>query len=134
MANMAGAFFGKASDGKQLFQGLQIAGFEGYQSHLNQHNVIYIDFSKVPEKCSSYDEYIARILKGLKEDLCRAYPDADIDGEYAVWDMLTDIFQKTGEKFIFVMDEWDAVFHMPFIMEEERKESRLKFKAMPRFP
>ncbi len=30
-------------------------------------------------------------------------------------------FDKTGHKFIFVMDEWDAVFHMSFITERDRE-------------
>ena len=29
------------------------------------------------------------------------------------------IFEKSGERFIFVMDEWDAVLHKGFVKEEE---------------
>ena len=49
MANMVGAFFGKAENAGDIFAGLEIAKDPGYQKHLNQHNIIYIDFSKVPE-------------------------------------------------------------------------------------
>ena len=38
----------------------------------------------------------------------------------------SDIFQKTDDKFIFVIDEWDTVFHLPYITEEE-KQSYLRF-------
>lgn len=31
------------------------------------------------------------------------------------------IFEKSGERFIFVMDEWDAVLHKGFIKEEDKK-------------
>ena len=39
-------------------------------------------------------------------------------------------FQRTGKKFIFVIDEWDAIFHMPFITEENQKEYLLFLKAL----
>lgn len=39
----------------------------------------------------------------------------------AVWDILQLIFEKTGQRFIFVMDEWDAIFHKSFIQNEDRE-------------
>lgn len=125
-ANMLGAFLGKAADSSAVFDRLNIKRSDRYKDHLNRHNVIYIDFSEIPEKCSSYDRYITRIIEGLKRDLRQEY--AVRDG--ALWDIMTDIFQETGEKYIFVMDEWDAVFHMPFVSEEEQREFLLFLKAL----
>ncbi len=130
MANMVGAFFGKSADGQKVFHNLRIGKWKDYKNHLNKHNVIYIDFSEVPEKCVSYDDYITRILSGLKYDLCQEYKELPVDEEHAVWDILTDIFQKTGQKFIFVLDEWDAIFHMPFITEDQQKEYLLFLKSL----
>ena len=84
----------------------------------------------MPEKCTSYDEYITRFLKGLRSDLQQAYQEIPVESELAVWDILTDIFQKTGEKFVFVIDEWDAIFHMPFINVEQQKEFLLFLKSL----
>lgn len=39
-----------------------------------------------------------------------------------VWDNLQTVFEETKETFVFVIDEWDAVFHMPFISGEEHQE------------
>lgn len=122
MANMIGAFFQKGADSCDIFDNLLIAGKEDYKNHLNRHNVIFIDFSEMPENCSSYSQYISRILSGLKQDLSNAFPELDIDKEKSVWDILTAVFEKNGQKFIFIMDEWDAVFHMSFITEDNRKE------------
>ena len=122
MANMIGAFFQKGADSCDIFDNLLIAGKEDYKNHLNRHNVIFIDFSEMPENCSSYSHYISRILSGLKQDLSNAFPELDIDKEKSVWDILTAVFEKNGQKFIFIMDEWDAVFHMSFITEDNRKE------------
>ena len=130
MANMVGAFFGKAEDARQIFSQLEIATDPYFERHLNRHNIIYIDFSKVPEKCTTYDAYITRILDGLKKDLFQEYPDLQIDTEKAVWDILNMICQEKNEKYIFVIDEWDAPFHMDFITEQDQKEYLLFLKSL----
>lgn len=97
---------------------------------MNQHQVIYIDFSEVPRGCSGYQQYIDRIQDGINEDLSAAYPDLDIRIDGAVWDHLSMIFQKTGSRFVFVMDEWDAVFHMPFLTDNDHAAFLLFLKAL----
>lgn len=122
MANMVGAFLGKASDSGSIFNHLAVAGSAGYKKHLNQHNLIFIDFSRAPRGCNSYEQYIDRIQDGLNQDLKEAYPEIRIDVSGTVWDNLSAVFEKTGETFAFVFDEWDAVFHMPFISKDKQQE------------
>lgn len=126
MANMIGAFFGKSSDGKFLFDGLKIADSDDYQKYLNKWDVIYIDFSRLPRDCKSYEQYIERIHNGINEDLIEAYPGQKLDLTSAVWDNLHSVFEKTRTKFIFVIDEWDAIFHKSFITEDNKR-SYLEF-------
>lgn len=120
MANMIGAFFGKGADASELFESLDIAHMEGYQENINKYDVITIDFSQMPEQCRTYDSYIMRISNHLKKDLARVYP--EIDKTDALWDILKEISEShEGQKFIFVLDEWDAVFHMPFVTEDDKR-------------
>jgi len=137
MANMVGAFFGKAAEANEVFEKLKIASKEvsrklndagcgDYKNYLNQYHVVYIDFSVEPRDCNSYRQYIDRIQDGLNRDLAEAYPEYGIDSSCASWDILAAIFQKTGDKFIFVIDEWDALFHLSYVTEEE-KQSYLRF-------
>lgn len=130
MANMIAAFFEKTVDAGSVFGRMQIARSKVYSAHVNQHLVIYIDFSEVPEKCGSYDEYISRILENLKQDLLEEFPETFADQRMSVWDILTNVFQRTEKKFIFVIDEWDAIFHMPFITLEDQKAYLLFLKAL----
>lgn len=130
MANMTASFFGKGVDSSPLFDKLKIAQSKHYREHLNQHRVIYIDFSEIPRRCQDYQQYILRIEEGIIRDLTEAYPEMEISKEEAVWDILTRIFEKTGHTFIFVMDEWDAVFHMPFIIDAAQKQYLLFLKAL----
>ncbi len=130
MANMVGTFFGRAVDSDGIFKNLEISSCERYQSYLNQYHVIYIDFSEVPRGCSAYLPYINRFQDGINQDLAAAYPDLEIEISAATWDILTAVFQKTGDKFIFVIDEWDALFYMPFAGEEDKKAYLLFLKSL----
>lgn len=121
MANMVGAFFGKTVDGGSLFQGLEISGSEYYQEYQNKWDVIYIDSSRLPRDCRSYERYIGRIQDGINQDLAEIYPEQQIDVKAAVWDNLQSVFEKTKVRFVFVIDEWDAIFHKRFITEDDRK-------------
>jgi hypothetical protein len=121
MANMIGAFFERSVEGKDVFGSLKIAGSDNYQNHLNRHDIIYIDFSRMPRNCNSYEYYISRIQDGINKDLQEAFPELSLSDEWAVWDNLQFIFEKLKAKFIFVIDEWDAIFHKDFITEAHRK-------------
>lgn len=122
MANMLGAFLGKGCDSSELFGSLKIAGQKGYLENLNQHDVIYIDFSRMPQECGSYKQYMDRIEKRLIRDLKKAYPDVDIEQGTALWDIFDEIFMEyNSQRFIFIFDEWDCIFHKGFITEEDKK-------------
>ena len=130
MANMIGAFFGNAADSHDVFDRLRIGQSEYYGQHMNRHQVIYIDFSEMPEHCNAYGQYIDRILQGLKDDLMENYPELGLKPELAVWDMMTEIFRQTKQKFIFVFDEWDALFHLPFITRSDQEQYLLFLKSL----
>ena len=88
---------------------------------MHNYDVIYIDFSRLPRDCSCYGQYISRIQNGINEDLAEAYPELKPDAKRAVWDNLQAVFEKNRTRFIFVMDEWDAIFHKSFITEDDKK-------------
>jgi hypothetical protein len=120
MANMLAAFFSEGCEAKAIFDTLKIAEKKCYTKNLNQHKVIFITFNELPEMCTSYSKYIERIKKRLKKDLMRAFPDAGIDEEDSIWDILRDIYEMTAERFIFVLDEWDFIFHRNFVTNEDK--------------
>ncbi|MDO5396953.1 MAG: AAA family ATPase [bacterium] len=130
-ANMLAAFFGKAYDSREIFEGLKISESKIYKEHLNKHDIIYIDFSRIPNKCKTYDEYIERIYRGLKNDLLNEYPELHCEENAALGDILSDAFEMNGnKKFIFILDEWDAVFHMNFLTETDKNEYLLFIKSL----
>lgn len=132
MANMIGAFFSKACNSSDIFDSLAISDYSDYQVHLNQYNVIYIDFSDMDDACTDYPSFIGRIKKRLKRDLFEAYPDIIFDEASTITEDLVYINQKTKDRFIFILDEWDVVFNLKFISEEERRQYLLFLKVLLR--
>ena len=121
MANMISSFFQKASDSSDVFDSLAISQVDDYRRYKNQYNVIRIDFSKMPRNCDSYTQYIERIEALLIEDVKEAFPQVKINEADAVGDVLESVFVQCGEKFIFVLDEWDFIFHRDFINEIDKE-------------
>ncbi len=127
-ANMIGAFFGKAGKSNYIFDRLAVSKQDIYKTHRNKYNVIFIDFSKAPKGCGSYAQYIQRIENGILKDLQNAYTDCGINTDDSPWDALQSIYEQTEHTFLFLLDEWDAIFHMPFISAENQKEYLLFLK------
>lgn len=121
MANMISSFFQKASDSSEVFDSLTISQVDDYRRYKNQYNVIRIDFSKMPRNCDSYTQYIERIEALLIEDVKEAFPQVKINEADAIGDILESVFVQCGEKFIFVLDEWDFIFHRDFINEIDKE-------------
>ena len=122
MANMIAAFFSCAVDSSDIFDHLKIAQMDDYRKYLNQYNVIQINFSEMPDECEDYKKYIKRVNRLLKEDLKELYPQLNLNFEDNTKDLLRRIFEKTGDKFIFVFDEWDYIFHEWFVDEKDKQE------------
>ena len=130
MANMIGSFFEKGMDNRKIFDELEISKSDQYENYIGRYNVIYIDFSETPEDCKEYAFYIKRISEGIKQDLQDIFLEIDFPQKLSVWDTLSYVFERTGQKFIFVMDEWDAPFNMEFITKKDRKEYLLFLKLL----
>lgn len=122
MANMIASFFSKAKQSRDLFGTLKISESKEYKKHLNQYAVIHISFNELGGQCNSYRDYIGRIEKRLARDLKMEYPDVELYGDESVVDILLDIFaENDSARFIFVLDEWDFIFHQSFITEDDKK-------------
>lgn len=130
MANMLGAYFEESVDAQELFGQMDVSRSKYYREYLNQYPVIYIDFSEISKDCNGYKEYIDRIQDGLYQDLYKAYPKIKLQKEDAIWDLLSKVYSSTKQKLIFIMDEWDALFHMSFIKEEDKENYLLFLKSM----
>ncbi|MCD7818508.1 MAG: ATP-binding protein [Lachnospiraceae bacterium] len=121
VAAMMGSFFGKGTDGSDVFSSLKVAQNKKYAEHLNHHNLIYIDFSRDVEECRSYQEYISTIKMRLLTDLKKAYPQVEISNEDSLGATLRIVsLANHNEKFLMIFDEWDYIFHRSYFTDEDR--------------
>lgn len=121
-ANMLAAFYSKGVNAAELFVDKKIAVKVDCMTHLNQHNVIFISLNEMPRRCQCYEDYIDSIENCLIDDVLEAYPHLALKQ----FPSLSKMLSATGEKFIFILDEWDAIFYKKY-MTAEKKESYLRF-------
>lgn len=120
-ANMMAAFFSSACDSGALFHKLKAEAPELCRNYLGRYDVIFISFNEMPRNCKSYGQYIERIENRLLQDLMEAYPEAGIRKGDAVWDAFLSVYQVYDSKrFLFVFDEWDFIFHRPFVSQQDK--------------
>ncbi|MDE7423129.1 MAG: ATP-binding protein [Lachnospiraceae bacterium] len=121
MTNLISSYYAKGLDSAEIFDKLKIADKEDYKQHLNQHNVISLYMSDMPEDCSGYGDYICFHRNEIKQELMTHFPDCHLAKEQSLSQMFEHIFYETGERFIFIVDEWDSFFHSDFYTEEGAK-------------
>lgn len=131
IANMLASFFAKGLDSGKVFDHLQIARAPEYQEHLNGHEVIYMDCSVVPEGCNSYKDYIQNLSQGIKADLAATYSGLNLDIGKSLWDILMEIcIHENGKRFLFIIDEWDMVFHLSWVSRKDREAYLLFLRSL----
>ncbi len=116
-----GANYTLGYDAQSLFKGLKIEKSGSFQEHLNKHHVIYIDFSRMPKMCKSYEMYLNHIHYRLMNEICEVF---SLNANN--YDTLDEALCDTNEKFIFLLDEWDSIFYEDFMSENDKK-NYLKF-------
>ena len=121
MTNLISSYYAKGLSSKEIFDNLKISKHKEYEKHLNRHNVISLYMSDMPFECDSYKDYIRFYNKKITRDLQEAFPQCDITEENGPWNNFNNIFQDTRETFIFILDEWDSVFHNDMFTEADRR-------------
>ena len=122
---MLASYYTKGCNSDSIFHKLKIHNKHSYYQHLNKHNVIYMNFSEYFENTPSSNGGIQKLSERLMKDLSQAYPDL-VDEKTNLPLALDMIQQVTGDKFIFLIDEWDTVFRF-HKHEKEAQEEFLSF-------
>jgi uncharacterized protein YqgQ len=104
-AQMLCAYFCVGYDSAPLFDDLEIAKDETYRQHLNQYNVLALDIADIIGK-AGLDNILSFITKIVSEEIYKIYP--DVEHTDALADLLNNVVEASGRKFIAIIDEWDA--------------------------
>ncbi len=110
-AKMLCAYYDKSCDSRALFDGLAIARDPSFEKHLNQYDVIYLDITEFTSDAlvkGSTREIVRTIECRVMQELREVYP--TVEEQNSLPNLLCSITEATGNKFIFIIDEWDALF------------------------
>ena len=107
-AEMLMAYYDRSCDSRELFQDLEIAKDPSFEEHLNKYPVIYLDFSAFATSFHKPD-IVSLIDTELKKDVRNAYPDVPLPRGADLMAYLKRVNDKKGDRFFFIIDEWDAL-------------------------
>ena len=130
-AKMLAAYYDHSCDSRSLFADLQIASNPTFEEHLNKYPVIYLDITSFITRFNN-ERIIWHIQDELKNDIKDAYPQVPLREEDDLMAYLQRISIETGEHFVFIIDEWDAICReygsKPEVMDEYLNLLRRMFK------
>jgi hypothetical protein len=122
---MLAAYYGRGCDSKEMFAPLKIANVSGYEKHLNQYDVIYLDIQLILARAKSYQNLINYLESSVIRDLQKSYPVLMQFSEDSLSDVIDKIYTSDdydGKGFIFIVDEWDCIFREAKGNKEAQKE------------
>lgn len=133
VVDMLCAYYDKSCDSRQLFDGLAAEKSHTFETHLNKYPVISLDITDFITKYQETTEIISLLQADVVDELLNVYPNIKLGERDDLMDALCKINANTGEKFIILIDEWDAICRefsdMPAVMDEYVKLLRRLFKG-----
>ena len=117
-AQMLCAYYDKTCDSSELFSGLQIASDPSYSEHLNKYDVLYLDMTGMIGAAGKED-LVSFIVRNVTRELTAQYP--GVTAQDALFGTLISTVELTGNKFISIIDEWDAPIREAKNPEDQRQ-------------
>ena len=116
-AEALAAYYSCGCDSRSLFDGLKISRSPLFEQHLNAFNVVRLDMTDIVHRAGAAieSEVTALVVTELREEL------SSIPEGTRLSDALWAAARLTGRKFVFIVDEWDAIFRVrPDDIEAQR--------------
>ena len=108
-AKMLCAYYDKSCDSRELFVGLKAEQDKSFEAYLNKYRVLYLDVTSFTAR----PELRVNIVRNIQNEICselkKNFPDVDYSETTDLMGVLSAIHEATGEKFFFIIDEWDAI-------------------------
>ena len=108
-ARMLSAYYDKSCDSRELFHGLKAEQDSSFETYLNKYYVIRIDMTDFTTKYRGEKDIVRRIQESVMDDAKDVFPDIKVREGDDLMDILFRISESTGERFVIIIDEWDAI-------------------------
>lgn len=106
-ANMICAYYTKGCDSHEAFRGLKIADDPSFEEHLNKYNVIKFDLASMAGRRRSGLNTVQTIEKYVVADFITQFPELHFPENCDLTLAIQTVYQKSGEQFVIIMDEYD---------------------------
>ncbi len=108
-ADMLTAYYSRGCDSEPLFSGRKISADDSFKKHLNKYNVIHFDVQWCFMSAKAAEKTVSYITQKVLEELQAEFPQVSFSQESTLGEILSDVTQQTGQKFVIIIDEWDAL-------------------------
>ena len=109
VANMLYAYYDRSCDSRHLFEDMAIAKMPSYEQHLNKYPTIFVDMTSFTTKYKNDSDIVNIMQQTIKQEICELYPDVKVKDKDDLMDVLLKVVECTGDRFIMIIDEWDAI-------------------------
>ncbi len=106
-ANMICAYYTKGCDSHEAFRGLKIADDPSFEEHLNRYNVIKFDLASMAGRRRGGLNTVQTIEKYVVADFITQFPEIHFPENCDLTLAIQTVYQKSGEQFVIIMDEYD---------------------------
>ena len=108
-AKMLCAYYDKSCDSRKLFRGLVAEKADSFERYLNKYYVISVDMTDFTTKFRGERDIVKRIQNRIIKDVLNAFPQINTEEDDDLMDILYSISESTGDRFVMIIDEWDAI-------------------------
>ncbi len=108
-AKMLCAYYDKSCDSRDLFAGLEAEKDATFETYLNKYYVISIDMTDFTTKYRNEKDIASLAQHDIMEEVLNVFPDTKTMERDDLMDILYRISESTGDRFVMIIDEWDAI-------------------------
>ena len=108
-ARMLCAYYDKSCDSRELFRGLKAEQDKSFETYLNKYYVICVDMTDFTTRFRNETEIVNIIQNKIINDVLLEFPQIIRQEDDDLMEILSRISQSTGERFVMIIDEWDAI-------------------------
>ena len=107
-ANMIAAYYSKGCDSHGIFSSLKISKDPSFEENINKYPVIKLDIHDIITRPGPLT--VPLFIKSLViPELKAEYPSLGLDENVDIPGAIQEIYTKTGDQFVFIIDEYDVI-------------------------
>jgi len=110
-ADMIAAYYDRTCDSRFLFEDLEVGSADSFDTHINKYNVLSFDMTGFISDARDHDaNVLSEMQSALLNEIRETFPDCVNREETSLGKALYSVVANGNSKFVFVIDEWDALF------------------------